>query len=239
MDPPQTPAPPSAQAIPDATYRKRITQKQVIKIDTMRALFCTLVLTAALSQAADWSGHYYLQNLREVGSELLLRPNGTFEWVLAYGAADYSAKGTWKAQGDSVILSSPTTTAAPFKLITSSATKTPAIVVHLQGANGRPVPNIDIELATDKGPLKARTDSSGDAEFPKTSPAKTATFDIRVYEFRSEPMKLNPAHNQFNFEINGEAITQIIFKDERLDSKGGALFMHHWPDREMRYTKEQ
>ncbi len=203
----------------------------------MRTLLFLVATT--LASAADFSGHYYLQNLREVGSEMLLRANGTFEWMLAYGAADYSSKGTWKAQGDSVILTSTTSTTAPFKLLNSKPSSIPAIIVHLQGPNGRAVPNIDIELATAKGPLKARTDSSGDAEFPKTSPAESATFGIRVYEFRSEPLKINPAHNEFTFEINGEAITQVIFKDERLDSKGGALVMHHWPDREMRYTKGQ
>ena len=33
-----------------------------------------------------WSGHYYLNGVMEVGSELLLQPNGKFQWMLAVGA---------------------------------------------------------------------------------------------------------------------------------------------------------
>lgn len=49
-------------------------------------------------------GHYYLSGIREVGSELLLRSDGSYEWFLAYGATDQSSKGTWKRHADEVIL---------------------------------------------------------------------------------------------------------------------------------------
>jgi hypothetical protein len=49
-------------------------------------------------------GHYYLSGVTEVGSELLLKPDGTFEWMLAYGAVDQAARGTWKRDGLKVIL---------------------------------------------------------------------------------------------------------------------------------------
>ena len=42
------------------------------------------------------AGHYYLQGVMEVGSELLLHADGRFEYFLAYGAYDESATGTWK-----------------------------------------------------------------------------------------------------------------------------------------------
>jgi uncharacterized protein len=193
-----------------------------------------------IAQTSNFAGRYYLQNLREVGSELLLRPNGTFEFALAYGAADYSAKGTWRAQGGTVILNSTVgKDAPPFKLVRSTANPEPVIIVRVLGPNGRGIPNIDVLLGTSKGPLKARTDSSGDAEFPKADPAQTAAFSIRVYELETEPIKISPLHNEFVFEINGEAITSVSFKDERLTVSGKALIMRHWPDREMRYEKWQ
>jgi hypothetical protein len=49
-------------------------------------------------------GHYYLSGVTEVGSELLLKTDGTFEWMLAYGAEDQAAHGTWKREGDEVVL---------------------------------------------------------------------------------------------------------------------------------------
>ncbi len=52
-------------------------------------------------QKADeaWSGHYYLHGVMEVGSELLLQPDGKFQWMLAVGALDQYAEGTWWKKG--------------------------------------------------------------------------------------------------------------------------------------------
>lgn len=52
--------------------------------------------------AAAFARHYYLSGIREVGSELLLREDGTFEWMLAYGAADHVASGRWWRNGGCV-----------------------------------------------------------------------------------------------------------------------------------------
>jgi len=49
-------------------------------------------------------GHYYLEGIMEVGSELLLRPDGSFEFGLAYGALDQYGKGCWTVSGSSLAL---------------------------------------------------------------------------------------------------------------------------------------
>ena len=49
-------------------------------------------------------GHYYLNGVMEVGSELLLRPNGSFEFYLAYGALDQYGKGCWRVEGNKVLV---------------------------------------------------------------------------------------------------------------------------------------
>ena len=59
---------------------------------------------AADPPATDVTGHYYLQGVTEVGSELLLKKDGKFEWGLAYGAADMLANGTWTVSGKKVNL---------------------------------------------------------------------------------------------------------------------------------------
>jgi hypothetical protein len=55
-------------------------------------------------QQADqaWSGHYYLNGVMEVGSELLLQPDGKFKWMLAYGALDQYTEGTWWKNGNCI-----------------------------------------------------------------------------------------------------------------------------------------
>jgi hypothetical protein len=61
---------------------------------------------AKISADAAFVGHYYLSGVRETGSELLLRPDGTFEWYMSYGALDQSASGRWARQDQSIILTS-------------------------------------------------------------------------------------------------------------------------------------
>lgn len=41
------------------------------------------------------AGRYYLNGVMELGSELLLQADGTFQWYLAYGALDQYAEGKW------------------------------------------------------------------------------------------------------------------------------------------------
>lgn len=50
------------------------------------------------------AGHYYLNGIMEVGSELLLRPDGSFEFALAYGALDQYGKGCWHVESGKVLV---------------------------------------------------------------------------------------------------------------------------------------
>jgi len=60
---------------------------------------------AGSSQSAEsLPGHYYLSEIREVGSELLLQADGRFQWMLAYGAVDQIAEGHWTTDGITVTL---------------------------------------------------------------------------------------------------------------------------------------
>jgi hypothetical protein len=74
----------------------------------MRVLFrlalLSLNLIALPALAQDFTGHYYLHGVTEVGSEMLLKPDGTFQWMLAYGAIDRSAHGHWHRSDNTLIL---------------------------------------------------------------------------------------------------------------------------------------
>src|ERR1700757_2187375 len=57
-----------------------------------------MALSVLIARGEDMAGHYILRGVMEVGSELLLKSDGSFEYALAYGAADYWAKGTWRQE---------------------------------------------------------------------------------------------------------------------------------------------
>ena len=189
--------------------------------------------------AADLAGRYELRGVPEAGSELLLRPDGRFEFGLAYGAADYQAKGTWKAEAGAVILKSDEAKTAPFRLKRSAAANDGGVRVWVLGPKGNGAENIDVVLTTDQGVVRGHTSGDGLAAFERAEGAKSARIEIPVYEFVSEAVTLNPDHNEFWFEINGEAITRMDFKDERLLIEDGALVMRkRGADRPMRYVRQ-
>lgn len=77
----------------------------------LMGLLACLTLSNAISTAhaadpvpAKLVGHYYLHGAHEVGSELLLKRDGTFEWALAYGSMDQQSKGRWIASDTRVKL---------------------------------------------------------------------------------------------------------------------------------------
>lgn len=69
--------------------------------------------SAADQPAPSLPGHYYLQGVTEVGSELLLKKDGKFEWMLAYGNVDQQASGDWRVSGDEVTLQAASLGKAP------------------------------------------------------------------------------------------------------------------------------
>jgi hypothetical protein len=51
-------------------------------------------------------GHYYLEGVRETGSELMLNGDGHYQWYLTYGALDQYSAGRWQRTGAAIILTS-------------------------------------------------------------------------------------------------------------------------------------
>lgn len=75
----------------------------------MRKLKCTArydpeVTEAEAGARRGLAGHYYLSGVMETGSELLLRPDGSFAWLMSYGVVDQEARGKWRVDGDAVLL---------------------------------------------------------------------------------------------------------------------------------------
>jgi len=203
-------------------------------------LFVLTLLAGATAVAQDVAGHYVLSGVMEVGSELMLKPDGNFEFMLAYGAADYWAKGTWRRDGNAVVLTSTGKEEEPFRLLRSEAGKPGRIRVWVIGKNGKGVPNIDVKLLASGEPLEARTDEEGAAVFPDAPKAHAVAFEVRVYELNAGPFEIDPKNKDFYFEINGDAITQVMFKDERLAIDGNALLMTHWDSKKpMRYERQE
>lgn len=200
-----------------------------------------ILLIAIPVVAEDAAGHYVLSGVMEVGSELWLKPDGKFEFMLAYGAADYWAKGTWRQEGNAVILQSDGKKEDPFRLLRSEAGKPGRIRVWVIGKDGKGVANIHVGLLAGDHPLEATTDEDGAAVFPDEPKAHAVAFEVRVYELEAGPFEIDASSNKdFYFEINGDTITQVLFESEKLPLNDGALMMTHWgAEKPMRYEKQK
>lgn len=67
----------------------------------------------APASVATIAGHYYLEGVMETGSEILLKPDGQFQWYLVYGALDLFAEGNWALADGKVVLTSRKSENAP------------------------------------------------------------------------------------------------------------------------------
>ena len=72
------------------------------------AALMSLPVTQASADTPPLDGHYYLTGAMEMGAELLLRKDGTFDAGVSYGSADGFAKGTWQVEDHTVTLKSET-----------------------------------------------------------------------------------------------------------------------------------
>ena len=203
------------------------------------AVALLVFLSSLAAYGQDLAGSYVLHGQMEMGSELLLKPDGKFEFMLAYGAADYWAKGTWKRDGNSVILHSAEKKEEPFKLLRSEAGKPGQIRIWVIGQNGKGIENIDVHLIGGDKPLEARTDGDGLAVFPDAPKANGVAFEVRVYQVETAPYPIDAAHKDYYYEIEGDNITQVFFTDEPLSINGSNLILTHWGSgHPMRYEKE-
>ena len=203
------------------------------------ALVSLIALAALTARGEKLAGDYVLRGVMEVGSELLLRSDGSFEYMLAYGAADYWAKGTWRHESNCVVLNSAGKKEAPFRLLRSEAGQPGRICVWVIGMNGHGVENIQVTLQAADQHLEATTNLDGAAEFPDLVHADSVAFEVPVYSIKTGPFAISPSQHDFYFEINGDAIARVLFKDERLAIDGKDLVMKYWNDEKpMHYDRQ-
>ena len=75
-----------------------------------RLILASILCTSYMSYAKDNSdptGHYYLTNKMEIGSELLLKKDNSFQWYMSFGNQDLKANGSWSINGNIVELRTP------------------------------------------------------------------------------------------------------------------------------------
>lgn len=77
---------------------------RVILACLLSVALATPVLGKCKPAAPALAGGYELRGVMEVGSLIMLSPNGEFGYMLSYGAYDEEASGCWESDGKTVTL---------------------------------------------------------------------------------------------------------------------------------------
>jgi hypothetical protein len=90
----------------DPRVRKKSLATLTSQTDAEAARFGCNASAKPILRAADkaLAGQYYLADVTDIGSELLLKPDGTFEWSLADGEVAQTSHGTWQREAGDVVL---------------------------------------------------------------------------------------------------------------------------------------
>jgi hypothetical protein len=178
--------------------------------------FCTIA--PKLARADSPVGHYTLRGLREVGSDLVLYENGRFEYMLAYGSYDEYAKGTWKRDGQRVILNSEGKDApVKFTLKQTETRPEPGIFVLVNNKAGRGIASIDVMLQFDGNDVKTGYTQTYGFEYPLENNRLPRAIGLGLRRYNVEPQWTHITGNKGNvfvFELDPGDLGQAKFRDQ-------------------------
>ncbi|NHZ81761.1 hypothetical protein F2P44_21145 [Massilia sp. CCM 8695] len=148
---------------------------------TLRLLPALALATASLTSFAappdinDLPGNYFLQGVREVGSELWLGKNGKFQFMLIYGSQDDGTEGIWEIKNDHIVLT-PVKSPMVFRLETDSefkAKKEPAAGSWVAVASTADIllKNIEVKFEAKSGKSAVADTNPKNGEATVTMPA--------------------------------------------------------------------
>lgn len=192
-----------------------------------------LLVCGAIASAAPPAGRYRLVGVHDAASELILYPDGRFEYALAYGALDEQAKGRWTRDGDTVRLTTvPKPRPAVFSAGPAERDAKAPFTIKVTSPDGRGLAGVDFQIRFDSGePVESYTQEYGWSLDPadKRTP-RSIRFGVLMYGLESQtfPIDVTKA-NQFTFiltpndlgTIDFENLPLTIVKDRLVTHRGG------------------
>lgn len=173
-------------------------------------------------------GHYYLEGVREVGSELLLRKDGTFAFMLSYGALDEEGSGEWRLVDGVVVLNTPGTARPPsVRLESATGVSRDSLVVFVVDSAGQPLSGLTLDFSR-RGDAPRSVRSSRDGyvhHFPKGSAPAVIGVGVDGLGFRSPFDVGGKPRALYRFVFLPADLGRRRFSDERLAVEPGRLVM--------------
>jgi hypothetical protein len=189
-----------------------------------------LLLAAPAAATASPAGHYVL-HVHEAASELILHPNGRFEYALAYGALDEEATGRWRRVGNHVLLTTvPKPVPAAFSAGKTAHIASAPLALHAIWPNGRGIPGMDFRVDFESG--APFVDYINNDEGWQLDPAETrkpvaVTLSFTMYGIESQRFPIDVAKaNDLTFILTPNDLGHYDFEETPLDILPGKLVWH-------------
>ncbi|MEO8176703.1 MAG: hypothetical protein ABI626_08595 [Sphingomicrobium sp.] len=187
--------------------------------------------SAAAAPATDSvAGSYRLHGGPDVASELILRPDGKFEYFLMAGALDEQAQGSWRVDGGTLRLE---TLPKPVAAVFSAGPQKPGgqgkLDLHTTSPTGHGIALVHFTLGFDRGPPV--TDYTQDYGW-SLDPAEPRTplwieLSVPMYNLRSQRFPIDlAAGNDVTFILTPNDLGTIDFTGMQIDIQPHRLVMH-------------
>lgn len=197
----------------------------------LSTLFCTAATASQAAIAGDSvAGRYQLHDGPDVASELILRPDGKFEYFLIAGSLDEQAQGTWRVDGGVLRLTTlPKPVAAVFSAGPATSTPDGPLMLHVTSPAGRGIASVHFTLGFDAGPpAKGYTQDYGwSLDGGEKRTPRWIVFSVPIYNLTSPrfPLDLTKGNEQ-TFILTPNDLGTIDVTGMQVDIQPHRLILH-------------
>jgi hypothetical protein len=189
-----------------------------------------MAMTSQVAVETNVAGHYSLHDGPDIASELILRPDGKFEYFLMAGSLDEQSQGTWHVDGDALRLrTTPKPVSAVFAVGPTTSTKDSALVLHVTNPAGGGIASVHFTLGFDTGePVRGYTQDYGwSLDAAEKRRPSWIDLSVPIYNLRSPRFPIDITKgNELTFILTPNDLGTIDFTDMQIDIQPHRLIMH-------------
>lgn len=170
-------------------------------------------------------GEYLIQNVREMASGFLLKPDQTFQFFFTYGALDRFANGNWKQEGDKIIFNSRPWPGADFTIVHSEKIAEEGILLQLEKPNPMLAAYLQVSLAAGAPESWIQFRQQGQLHLePQEFDSLSILFEFCPERFTKLPV--TKGHNSFTIRPE-QSMFELFLKDFALTVSDEGLKGRH------------
>ncbi len=168
-----------------------------------------------------------LQGVREMAAAIELLPGDRFRFALSYGALDQHAEGRFRREGTRILLTTEPPPRPPaFSVLDVAKGDPDQLDLLLVGSDGRPIPNIEVEIMLANGVRERAMTGRTSLEIPLDAPPMPSAvrFTIPVFDVASDLFSLDLGRgHSWRFRLDANDIAVRNFRDEAFTLDGACL----------------